>query len=245
MARVVPFASGRGAGRVARRRLLDLHDLLRVIHGAACHAREELEPEPDHPGLAHLELVIAAAQDAADLVRALPAFDGGEDEPRTLGLDEILREIEPGILACLGGRNALAVDLGAPGLHVIATRRRFQAVLGLLTLEARASLPPGATLTLRTEHRPAPSLPAPPPPAPPPPAPSPPAPSPSAPGQGNPQGDPPAQGRGGNRGQDRGQGHGGAQGHVRLTVGSAAGGPVFTALWPLCTQDRAKNAQVM
>jgi two-component system cell cycle sensor histidine kinase/response regulator CckA len=134
----------RFAGGVAH----DVNNMLSAIRGFAVLAQAELEP--DGPGVAELDEVVAATDRAAALVRELLATSTARDRA--------LRPIAPGVQATrlapmlrllLGDSVALAIDDRTEGALVRADAAQLDQVFVNLALNARAAMPAGGRLGIR------------------------------------------------------------------------------------------------
>ena len=126
----------------------DFNNLLQAMVGAA----EALAARPgldgDEPAL-----ILGGAQRAADLVAQLLAFSRQQTlQPRVVAVNRAIADLAPLLRGSLGERVRLVLDLEEPGRAVRVDPGQLDQVLVNLAVNARAAMPQGGTLTLRTRR---------------------------------------------------------------------------------------------
>jgi PAS domain S-box-containing protein len=140
-------AVGRLAGGVAH----DFNNLLVAINGYAEFALDRV-PE-GHPIRPDLEEILKAGHRAAALTRQLLAFSRRQVlKPQVIGLNDVLRGMEPLLRRLISEdielRTRLTADLGS----VLADRSQVEQVVMNLVVNARDAMPKGGVLTLETAN---------------------------------------------------------------------------------------------
>ena len=144
--------SPRGTGDVARFAggiAHDVNNMLSAIRGFAVLAQAELEP--DGPGLAELEEVVAATDRAAALVRELLAVSAARDRSgRVIAPGVHASVLEPMLRLLIGDAIELRLEDRSDGALVWADPARLDQMLVNMALNARDAMPAGGRLTIRT-----------------------------------------------------------------------------------------------
>jgi two-component system cell cycle sensor histidine kinase/response regulator CckA len=137
-------ALGRLVGGVAH----DFNNLLTVIMGAVELGQERF---PDPAVSAELEQIRRSAERGATLVRNLLALGRQQYlQAAPLDVNAALQSFASEIRSALGRNIALDVVLEQPGRRIRADPGQLDQVLTNLALNARAAMPDGGTLTLRS-----------------------------------------------------------------------------------------------
>jgi PAS domain S-box-containing protein len=138
-------ALGSLAGGVAH----DFNNLLTVMIGCAELLRAEL-PEGD-PKLVDLDEIDNACRRAAALTRQLLAFSRRQPfEPEALGLDQVVRGMEPMLRRLLGPEVRLETATDDDLASVWADRSQIEQVVLNLAVNARDAMPGGGRLGIET-----------------------------------------------------------------------------------------------
>jgi PAS domain S-box-containing protein len=140
-------AIGRLAGGVAH----DFNNLLTAIEGYAEILLKNIPPEDlKH---ADIEEIKKAAERAAALTRQLLAFSRNQPtEPRALGLNETVRNLERMLRRLIGEEFELAFLLEPELKNIKADPSQIEQVIVNLMLNSRDSMPKGGKLTLETHN---------------------------------------------------------------------------------------------
>ena len=136
---------GRLAGGVAH----DFNNLLAAVAGAAEAA---LARAPDAATAEDLRQILDSAGRGARLVKQLLAFASRQAlAPRVVALDQAVSAIAPLLRRLLGGRHALALDLGGAAPRVRVDPSQLDQVLLNLAVNARDAMPGGGTIRIGLE----------------------------------------------------------------------------------------------
>jgi two-component system cell cycle sensor histidine kinase/response regulator CckA len=140
-------AIGRLAGGVAH----DFNNLLMVISG---YAELLVDHFPaDHPGRHQAEEIKRAADRATALTRQLLTFSRKQvRQPRPLGVDQAVREMEQLLRRLIPENVEIACRPDAEGGEVHADPTQFQQVLMNLAVNAADAMPNGGRLVLETRN---------------------------------------------------------------------------------------------
>jgi signal transduction histidine kinase len=140
-------AVGKLAGGIAH----DFNNLLTVIAGFSEVLLRQM-PAGD-PGRGKMEAIKTAADRAASLTRQLLAFSRKQVlQPRVLGLDAVVHEMEPILRRLIGEDIDFKVSAG-PDLHrVKADPGKLEQILMNLVVNARDAMPGGGTLLIETAN---------------------------------------------------------------------------------------------
>jgi PAS domain S-box-containing protein len=135
---------GQLAGGVAH----DFNNLLTVIMHSADFALAQLD---DHPAREEIEEIQSSAQRAAALTRQLLMFGRQEiSQPRTVDLNELIRNVEGLLRRTIGEHIELEVELAQGRLVVRVDPNQLEHGLLNLAVNARDAMPDGGTLRVST-----------------------------------------------------------------------------------------------
>ncbi len=139
-------ALGRLAGGIAH----DFNNMLSVIMSAAGLARRKTGTGDLKREIGQIE---AAADRAAELTRQLLAFSRRQLlEPRSVSLNEVVRQTEPMLQRLIGENIAICIELEAELERVLVDPAKMEQVLVNLAVNARDAMPDGGTLTIATDN---------------------------------------------------------------------------------------------
>jgi PAS domain S-box-containing protein len=137
---------GRLAGGVAH----DFNNLLTVINGFA--SLLQFSVEPGSSMATGLQEILDAGERATTLVQQLLAFSRRQvSQPRTLDLNEVVREAGSMLRRLLSENVELVLELTPEPMPVVADPGQLHQVLLNLAVNARDAMPGGGRLTLGTE----------------------------------------------------------------------------------------------
>jgi len=140
-------AVGRLAGGVAH----DFNNLLTIINGHAALLTEQTSPED--PRRDHLKEILMAGERAASLTRQLLAFSRRQLlEPRVLGLNSVLADIEKMLRRLIGEDVELVATLKPDLGHVKVDPGQIEQVVMNLAVNARDAMPEGGKLFIETSN---------------------------------------------------------------------------------------------
>jgi PAS domain S-box-containing protein len=136
---------GQLAGGVAH----DFNNILGVIGGYTSFVLDELGP--DHPSRADLENIDHATRRAAALTRQLLIFSRLQpSNPEVVNLNAVVGEIERLLRRTIGEDIEFDTDLGAGLPYVTIDPSRLEQIIMNLVVNARAAMPEGGRLVIRT-----------------------------------------------------------------------------------------------
>jgi hypothetical protein len=140
-------AIGQLAGGIAH----DFNNILAVILGNAEFAAEDLDP--NHPSVAELREIEAAAERGATLTRQLLAFSRKQPrQQRPVALNSVVTGLEAMMCRLVGERIAMSAHLSPKLGTISADVHQLEQVLVNLIVNARDAMPDGGTLTLATSN---------------------------------------------------------------------------------------------
>jgi PAS domain S-box-containing protein len=139
-------AVGKLAGGIAH----DFNNILTVIIGSA--SLLQMKTDKENPALGHAELILSAAEKAADLTRGLLAFSRRQlIQPQPVNLNHQVREMEKLLPRFIGEDIELRCCLAERELVVMADPSQFDQILMNLVTNARDAMPDGGVLTIETD----------------------------------------------------------------------------------------------
>jgi PAS domain S-box-containing protein len=141
---------GQLAGGIAH----DFNNILSVIASYTAFIQEELGP--DHPARQDADSVAAAARQAAALTRQLLIFSRLEpSRPELLDINDVVNDIDRLLRRTIGEDIEFIVDTDPTVDCVTIDRSRLEQIIMNLVVNARAAMPDGGRLTIRTSSGPA------------------------------------------------------------------------------------------
>jgi signal transduction histidine kinase/CheY-like chemotaxis protein len=140
-------AIGQLAGGVAH----DFNNLMTVVLGG-CEALAAQLTE-NRPALRKIGMVKKAADSAADLTRQLLAFGRKQIlQPRVIGPDEVLKEVEGMLRQLIGENIGLEVNLHSEVGSIRVDPGQMEQILVNLAANARDAMPNGGRLTIEADN---------------------------------------------------------------------------------------------
>lgn len=142
----------RTVGQLAAGLAHDFNNLLTAVVGSAEAAVERGGHDPETA--ADLRRILLAGERGSALVGQVLAFSRRQPlQPRVLEVNDAVHSLAELLPRMLGSAHHVALDLEEPGRRVRFDPTQFDQVLVNLAMNARAAMPNGGTLTLRTGHR--------------------------------------------------------------------------------------------
>ncbi len=142
----------RTVGQLAAGLAHDFNNLLTAVIGSAEAAIDRGGHDPETT--ADLRRIRLAGERGSALVGQVLAFSRRQPlQPRVLDVNDAVRALAELLPRMLGPPHRVALELEEPSRRVHVDPTQFDQVLVNLAMNARAAMPNGGTLTLRTGHR--------------------------------------------------------------------------------------------
>jgi len=142
----------RAVGQLAAGIAHDFNNLLTAVTGSAEAAMDR--GGHDAETTADLRRIRLAGERGSALVRQVLAFSRQQPlQPRVLDVNDAVRSLADLLPRMLGPPHRVMLDLEEPSRRIRVDPTQFDQVLVNLAMNARAAMPAGGTLTLRTGHR--------------------------------------------------------------------------------------------
>ena len=142
----------RAVGQLAAGIAHDFNNLLTAVVGSAEAAVDRGGHDPETA--ADLRRIRLAGERGSALVRQILAFSRRQPlQPRVIDVNDAVRALADLLPRMLGPPQRVTLELEEPSRRVRVDPTQFDQVLVNLAMNARAAMPNGGTLTLRTGHR--------------------------------------------------------------------------------------------